>query len=32
VDDQMYFQTISRTGETVDTGVMARKPKVIRIM
>ncbi|HEU4509369.1 MAG TPA: metallophosphoesterase [Pyrinomonadaceae bacterium] len=27
VDDQMYFQTISRTGETVDTGVMARNRK-----
>ena len=26
-DDQMYFQTISRTGETVDTGVMARNRK-----
>ena len=26
-DDQMYFQTISRTGETVDTGVMARNKK-----
>ena len=24
VDDQMYFQTISRTGETVDTGVMTQ--------
>ena len=30
VDDQMYFQTISRTGETIDTGVMARnrKPRI----
>jgi hypothetical protein len=28
VDDQLYFQTISRTGETIDTGVFARqKPK-----
>ncbi len=28
VDDQLYFQTISRTGETIDTGVLARqKPK-----
>ena len=25
VDDQLYFQTISRTGETIDTGVMARQ-------
>jgi hypothetical protein len=22
--DQMYFQTISRTGETIDSGVIAR--------
>lgn len=27
VDDQMYFQAISRTGETIDTGVMARQKK-----
>jgi predicted MPP superfamily phosphohydrolase len=27
VDDQMYFQAISRTGETVDSGVMARQKK-----
>jgi 3',5'-cyclic AMP phosphodiesterase CpdA len=27
VGDQMYFQTISRTGETVDAGVMARLRK-----
>ena len=27
VDDQMYFQAISRTGETVDTGVLARQKK-----
>ena len=27
VDDQMYFQTISRTGQTVDSGVMARNKK-----
>jgi predicted MPP superfamily phosphohydrolase len=27
VDDQMYFQTISRTGQTIDTGVMARQKK-----
>jgi len=27
VDDQMYFQTISRTGETIDSGVMARNRK-----
>ena len=26
-DDQMYFQAISRTGETIDTGVMARQKK-----
>ncbi len=25
--DQMYFQAITRTGETVDTGVMARRRK-----
>ena len=25
VDDQLYFQTISRTGETIDTGVLARQ-------
>lgn len=25
VDDQMYFQVITRTGETIDTGVMARQ-------
>jgi predicted MPP superfamily phosphohydrolase len=25
VDDQMYFQTVTRTGETIDTGVMARQ-------
>jgi hypothetical protein len=25
--DQMYFQTISRTGETIDTGVMARQKR-----
>jgi len=27
VGDQMYFQTISRTGETVDSGVIARRKK-----
>lgn len=27
VDDQMYFQAISRTGQTVDSGVMARQKK-----
>ncbi|HEU4710139.1 MAG TPA: metallophosphoesterase [Pyrinomonadaceae bacterium] len=27
VDDQMYFQAISRTGETIDTGVLARQKK-----
>lgn len=27
VDDQLYFQTISRTGETVDVGVMALQKK-----
>lgn len=27
VDDQMYFQAVSRTGETVDAGVMARQKK-----
>ena len=27
VDDQMYFQVISRTGETIDSGVMARQRK-----
>jgi 3',5'-cyclic AMP phosphodiesterase CpdA len=27
VGDQMYFQVISRTGETVDAGVMARQKK-----
>ena len=27
VDDQMYFQAVSRTGETIDTGVMARQKK-----
>jgi hypothetical protein len=26
-DDQMYFQVISRTGETVDAGVMARQKR-----
>ncbi len=26
-DDQLYFQAISRTGETIDTGVMARQKK-----
>jgi predicted MPP superfamily phosphohydrolase len=25
VDDQMYFQTVTRTGETIDTGIMARQ-------
>jgi hypothetical protein len=25
--DQMYFQVISRSGETVDGGVMARQKK-----
>ena len=25
--DQMYFQTISRTGETIDSGVIARRKK-----
>ena len=25
VGDQMYFQAISRTGETIDSGVIARK-------
>lgn len=27
VDDQLYFQTISRTGETVDSGVLALQQK-----
>jgi predicted MPP superfamily phosphohydrolase len=27
VDDQMHFQTITRTGETIDTGMIARKQK-----
>lgn len=27
VDDQLYFQTISRTGETVDAGVIANQRK-----
>jgi predicted MPP superfamily phosphohydrolase len=27
VDDQLYFQTISRTGETVDSGVIANQRK-----
>ncbi len=26
-DDEMYFQTVSRTGETVDSGVIQRQPK-----
>jgi 3',5'-cyclic AMP phosphodiesterase CpdA len=26
--DEMYFQTISRTGETVDSGVLERRPSV----
>jgi len=26
-DDQLYFQAISRTGETIDTGVMARQKR-----
>ena len=25
--DRLYFQTVSRTGETVDSGVIARQPK-----
>lgn len=25
--DELYFQTISRTGETVDSGVLAKQPK-----
>jgi hypothetical protein len=28
--DQMYFQVISRTGETVDSGVIARTKKQAR--
>lgn len=27
IDDQMHFQTITRTGETIDTGIVARKQK-----
>lgn len=27
VDDQMYFQTISRTGETIDSGVLTRQKR-----
>jgi hypothetical protein len=26
-DDQLYFQAISRTGDTIDTGVLARQWK-----
>ena len=26
-DDQMHFQTITRTGETIDTGIITRKQK-----
>ena len=25
--DKLYFQTISRTGQTVDSGVLQRQPK-----
>lgn len=27
IDDQMHFQTITRTGETIDTGMIARKQR-----
>jgi len=27
VDDSLFFQAISRTGETIDSGVLARQPK-----
>jgi hypothetical protein len=26
-DDQMYFQVITRTGETVDSGVLSRQQR-----